>query len=226
MPPSRATAVLLLQWLLLTPGSTKFDVDVPDVDSYTIDVKGLRNGETSKSEVLKLLGKPAYVFSDVLGTEWWYPIRTKLHPIVPAPVLKVWFDTAGRVSDWAFFHLQTGRRLRILESAEETKRWYASMCDPPTWMEIDGIIKKGVTTREELTAAFQWWKLFGRGEKETPTYFKKVTQPIRVEEDGVDTMILYVDRPSPAYVPPFYLRLIFSGEVLRIWSFEGYGGCK
>lgn len=118
------------------------------------------------------------------------------------------------------------RRLPIRESLGQARRWYASMCNPPAWVEIDKVIKKGETTREEVGAALQWWKLFGRSEREAPLAYKRLSEPLRVEEDGVETMRFYVDRPSHAYVPPFYLVLHFSGDVLRFWHFEGYGGCK
>lgn len=190
-------------------------VPLPEVDRLLLDTGGL-TGTSSAAEVRARLGEPPFTHRTPISVDWFYPIRSDAERMgIPAVVLKVWLDDAGRLDDWRFLHAVTGTLLPVRETLAEADAWFARLCNPPRRIELAGVLRKGAPEQEAVTG-MRWFPELA------PTFLGKVL--VRREREGSrETLVFYADRPSPLYVPPYYLVVKFGliGERRTYWWFQG-----
>lgn len=195
-------------------------VPVPELDSQIIDIAGIA-GNTS-TDVLHRLGEPSA--RRVVGGEvgWEYAIRSLNSRGAlrrRAGDLRIEFSDSGVVSDWYFLDPRTSVRLPITETLAGARQYLARICRQPiAEVDLEAGIRRGRTTTSEIVALLEPVARYTR-RKETAT-----TSGIAWDYD--------VDRPSPVFIPPFYVEVHFGGQdvgspgtVMFAYA-EGYGGCK
>ena len=199
-------------------------VSVPGIDRHGAAlsaVQGLRKGATEK-EVLGVLGEPAdRRRSCVPGeTAWRYPIRAWSDNangarIVPAPLLRITFDSEGLLSAMLFVDPVTGEPLPIEESLDEATRWFDRLSpDPvPRRIELERSLRVGVSRPADVERLLGEWR-------PDPGCGPGGEFPILREarSRGGEIREYYVDRPSPLFIPPRYLIASFDDRgLLMVW---------
>ena len=222
---------------------TRFVIDsgyrppyVPELDNYIINLEGIQR-TSCQEDVRAILGEPPFVHEiygdrDLQWTSWWYPIRSigaaRLPPgakaqrqVIPAPELRVRLDASGRVEAWGFYHPISKSPIRASESIEQADARLAKACSPPARIELGEVLKEG-TPKEVVLNRMRWFEGLL-----VSTEFER--SQVRVSLDGQkETLIYYIDHPSPLYVPPSYVVVTFyaKGNLGTHLHFEGWGGCK
>lgn len=198
---------------------------VPELDQVTLDVADIRT-TSGKGDVRAKMGDPPFVGEDPSGVMWWYPIRipqdVPVLQVVSAAVLNVSLDSAGRVDEWGFFHPVSGARLEIRERLEEADAWYRKLCNPPARIELAAVLKKG-TPKTTVLNSMRWFTAWPtRG-----SFMERILVRNATDHRG-ETLTFYADRPSPLYIPPFYLEVTFYslGKPTTGTTLQGWGGCK
>lgn len=208
---------------------------VPAVDDYIVDLQGLGRGSTPQ-DVKDLLGEPLFQLEQKFDNqltfiEWRYPIRhisiLPLLPganaqrrVVPAVVLRIRLDAAGRVAEWGFFHPVTGVALEIGRSLAQADALFMEFCNPPKRIELDTALRTG-TEKDEVLARMRWFDTVSKGIEQAQYQILK--------EGSGETLVYYADHPSPLYVPPMYVVVVFNvaPESGTAWHFESsFDGCE
>jgi hypothetical protein len=198
-----------------------------------IDIRWLKDNETSKEEVVKLLGEPPFICNSKFWISWYYPINDSFsqHDIIPATTLNVWFDERGYVREWGFFDPLTQARLEIRESRRQAEKWLKDVSDFVDRVVIADVIKPGVSTKKDVEEGLKYWSTYERKTGHPPLAAPACFESVRVKKSkqmDSELWTYYVMRPSPLYVhvPPCYLIIQFVWENPGIVSsrhFEGYG---
>jgi len=217
--PHRSWLMILAAVVLGCGGSGPRPVPVPELDQRTLEIG--QNSSTafvgrSPAEVLRAAGEPAQKRPSLgRGSEQWaYAVRA-FSPAagfsVPAAILRIEFDGAGVVTDW-YFRDPAGRtRLPVRESLPDAQRFLSSICRQPVpEIDLEAGLQRKQSTQEDVAS---------------------LLAPVRSDKGREEALSeglaweYYVDRPSPVFVPPFYVMVsIENGRVNRIYP-SGYGGC-
>ena len=131
-----------------------------------MNLQGLGQASTPE-DVRALRGEPPFQFDQFFDDElacsqWRYPIRSisvvPLPPganaqrqVVPAVVLNIQLDAAGRVIEWGFFHPVTDARLEIPRSLVEADALFSKLCSAPRRIELEAALRPGTAKDEVLT---------------------------------------------------------------------------
>lgn len=214
----RWTITLIGVAILVSTVACSQPVAVPELDSQIISIVGIA-GNTS-TDVLHRLGEPSARRVVGAEVEWEYAVRSSPGAWGRrAGALRIEFSTSGVVSDWYFLDPRTGVRLPITETLAAARQYLARICGQPiAEVGLEAGIRRGRTTTSEIVALLEPVARYTR-RKETTT-----TSGIAWDYD--------VDRPSPVFIPPFYVVLHFGGQdvgspgtVMFAYA-EGYGGCE
>lgn len=171
-------------------------------------------GRTS-TDVLRQVGDPADKVHSPTREEWAYPVRAfSPRGLPPAAILRIEFDLAGVVSDWYYFDPRTKMRLPIRESLTDAQRFLGRICGRPVReVNLEAGIRRNQSTKADIVALL------------APV----VGGRARVRETITASWVAwdyYVDRPSPVFIPPFYVIVVFGAKgVVEVIYPEGYGGC-
>jgi hypothetical protein len=175
-------------------------------------------GRTS-TDVLRQVGDPADQRHSP-REEWAYPVRAfSPRALPPAAILRIEFDLAGVVSDWYFFDPRTKIRLPIRESLTDAQRFLGRICERPVReVNLEAGIRRNQSTKAEIVALL------------APVVGGMHFRRARVRETATASGVAwdyYVDRPSPVFIPPFYVIVEFGAkDVVELIYPEGYGGCE
>jgi len=228
-PSMRIAQVLIvptLAALLSTQGcSTNPWVSIPELDRSIVPYSTLRAGWVTEADVRRELGAPPFEEpTKGGGKEWVYPVRANsdrrsgVHPagVIPAPILRVQFDSRGVVSDWYFIHPRTLERLKITETVAEARYSMSAICRRGPMTELEAVLRQGRSTMAEVNRL--------ANSIGAPYRFPN---PRKASTADGETWDMYVERPSPLLIRPFYYSIEFdsSGVVTRDWQPGGYGGC-
>lgn len=120
------------------------------------------------------------------------------------------------MTDWYFRDPRSHTRLPVRESLADAQRFLSSICRQPV-PEIDlqaGLKRKQSTKRDVASLLVP---VLDKGWRRAHAREEASTAGLAWE--------YYVDRPSPVFIPPFYVVVsIQNGSVKAIYP-EGYGGC-
>jgi hypothetical protein len=175
-------------------------------------IRNLKPGDTAEA-VRAALGEPADRMPTCILDQvaWRYPIREwnekhEAMTAVPAVVLRARFDSSGTLVEWGFVHPGDGRPLAVVESASDALRWYRALSPPPVppLVELDKVLARGRSSRADVERELGRWRPDLRCGNGGPA----PTVRSRTDESG-SVQEWYVDRPSPLFVPPQYLIVIF-----------------
>lgn len=213
--------LVLLGGLLAGCGTQ--ETPLPEVDRYKLDFQKIVDGQRDR-EVRSLIGPPAFIIDPdseaFRGTTWIYPVRfgNTGRCCVPAPLLRVAFDSRGQVKGWGFLHPVTGSEMAVKETLEEVDKKRRRKCNPPPRIVLRSGIKAGVSNREEVEMLLRlpWANVFP---------WNKTTVRKLIEKEG-EMWTYFVDRPSPVYTPSFLYVVEFRNGVVASQWLAGYGGCK
>jgi hypothetical protein len=204
-------------------------VPARQVDAYGIDLdraRSLAPGVRAES-VVAILGEPTdRQRSCVPGQiEWRYAIRAwndavQQRRVVPAAILRVTFDHADTLTDWAFVDPFTGRSLPILETQDEAARWYRALAHappprPPRIVLRETLVRGQATQRDVQRELGQWQPdIYCSRGGPVPVVRKETT-------DSGSVWDWFADRPSPLFIPPWYLVASFdtTGRLI-VWHIE------
>jgi hypothetical protein len=213
----------ILLWSSVKP------VPVEEVDAHGISLtrtQKLRRGDRAESVVV-VLGEPADRRPSCVPGEvvWRYPIRAwndmaNRREIVPAVLLRISFDGSGTLADWGFVDSFTGRPLAVRETSDDASRWFQTLSHAPPpippRVELDKTLIRGQTTQLDVEQMLGEWQ---------PHFYCGGGGPVPVaKKTGTDSGSVwdwYVDRPSPLFIPPYYLVASFDDAgALIVWHFE------
>jgi hypothetical protein len=206
-------------------------VDVPALDRGGTSLAALRGlpAGTPAAELIRLLGEPAdrvRACGPSREVVWRYPIRawndrvSQAPRVVPAPLLRIELDDRGLIRDWRFVHPVSGEPLPLDRREEDERAWFAGLSEAPgprpPLIALADLLRPGRAggpAVEALRAAWQPDLLCSRG--------GPVPVARRPTTAGGEAWEVFVDRPSPFFVPPHYLLASFDdGGRLIVWHFE------
>ena len=202
-------ALILVLWLarLGRPFNlTMLGLFLRSSPTVTIDVRrGLVEGQTTRDEVVSLLGQPDSVWNrDWLGTEWRYRVGSIGSTVTRPFRLRVEFGDQEEVVRWAFYSFDR-KRVRSMQP-----RWVG-------WLLQRLNCSRNPELRKILAPGREMAKV--RSELGGPARFV----------DGDRRIWEYdVAEPGAYLTPPFRLVVAFDAakpHVVRQWHFEGEGGC-
>jgi len=235
-PPAGKIAILVsvvvsfvIQGCAIFLSSSVKAVQVEEADQLAISLdraRSLRPGNGAEL-VVSVFGEPAdRQRSCVLdGIVWRYPIRAwndmaKRPEVVPAVRLRTSFDGSGILIDWGFVDSLNGRPLAVRETTDDVYRWFQALSQAPPpippCINLNKTLIRGQTTQQEVERALGQWHpdLYCGNGGPVPLVNKTITASGSVWD-------WYVDRPSPLFVPPYYLVAAFDKQGSLIgWHFE------
>jgi hypothetical protein len=222
------TVPVRLLWaaiVIATPAACTYGpgiVAVPELDN---EVLGIGDNNSSpfvgrtRADVLRQVGEPADKRHYPTGEDWAYPVRAfSPRDFPPAAILRIEFTLAGVVSDWYFFNSRTKARLPIRETYTDARRFLARVCGRPVGeVNLEAGIRRNQSSKADI-AALLAPVVGGR-------HFSRAHVRETITASGF-VWDYYVDRPSPVFIPPFYVIVVFGDEgVVKLIYPEGYGGC-
>jgi hypothetical protein len=197
----RRLAALML--VFAATGCTHRAVPVPELDDLAL-AESTITATSRPDDVRATLGPPVFTDDEPTLTRWWYPIRVpagRAFRAIRAAALVVSFDPGGRVIDWRFAHPITGTALPIRESRADAEAWLTDRCRPLPVIDLPAVLRRG-TPRAQVLERLRWYP-----PRSSP--FLDLVFVRSAVVDGRETLTFYADRPSPLYVPPFYLEVRF-----------------
>lgn len=199
-----------------------------DRDSTSLDhARTLRKGD-GKDAVVAIFGEPADKRRSCVldGIVWRYPIRAwndmaNRSVIVPAIRLRTRFDAFGTLIDWGFIGARSEYTLPVRETIADAYRWFQLLSQAPQpippLIDLNKTLIRGETTQQEVERVLGQWHpdIYCGNGGPVPVVTKDIS------ESG-SVLDWYVDRPSPLFVPPYYLVVSYDKQgVLIGWHFEG-----
>jgi hypothetical protein len=212
---------MTLSWVAIVVSTTAActqQVAVPELDSQVIDTVGMA-GRTS-AEVLQRLGEPSVRRVNGTQPEWDYAIRTfqSGDALRRAGVLRIEFGHTGVVSDWYFLDPRSRARLPVRETLAAARRYLGRICKQPIReVNLEAGIRRGETTPSEIADLLE-----------------PLARYTRRREISTGSGLAWdydVDRPSPVFIPPFYITVTFGDKFVGSQGLvtsavpQGYGGC-
>jgi len=140
--------------------------------------------------------------------------------IVPAAILRASFDSAGLLKDWAFADSSTGRELPVQESSDEAEHWFQSLSGAhapiPPRIKLEERLVPGRTTQSEAES------ILGQWHPDLLCSYGGLAPVLRRSQAARGTVLeWYVDRPSPLFIPPWYLIATFDrAGTLAVWHLQ------
>lgn len=201
-------------------------VSIPELDGSVVPYSRLHFGKITEADVRHEFGDPPVDEQTKDGGKIWiYPVRafhgTPLSRLglVLAAILRVEFDRAEIVSDWYFLDPRTHRRLGVTETLSDALGAVTAICgargSASRQIVLEPVLQRGRTTMAEV-------KHLGLAAMPPASF----ASPRTVPGSRGQAWDIYVDRPSPVFVPPFYYIIGFNAAgVATSGGATGYGGC-
>ena len=214
----RTTSFLAVGLVAVIVVACSDTVPVPELDKQRIDVTNIAG--SAIIDVSDRLGEPSATRSFGQHVEWSYAIRAfqSGQGLRRAAVLRIVFG-GGAVSEWYFVDRSTTARLPMSETLAAARRYLKRLCGQPI-KEVDlwaGIVP-GRTSQRDVTSLFEPVMRY--------THRREQSTPSAIVWD------FDVDRPSPLFIPPFYLKVVFQSRhagpgilVSHVYP-DGYGECR
>ena len=177
---------------------------VASLDSLGIPYGALPPFDGPSGALFQLLGEPTDRQPTGSGWIWVYPIRTDfggLVPgLVPATVLRLVFDGSDVLADWYFLNPRTGDTLPVHESLLEARAQLAQECGQNQWLVVSDLLQRGQTTAQEVDRLLR-----PQVSLDSVVFGGHLDLVRKTTGAGGQVWNFFVDRPSPIFIPAFYL---------------------